>query len=119
VRILFVDDDADSLGVYGILLASLGFDVTGALSGVDAIDELARDPGFDIVVTDYDMPGIKGDTTLSLIHARWPDLPVVLISSHDGLDQRARDIGAAAYLRKPCPAETLLRTLRELSRTQP
>ena len=119
MRILFVDDDADSLRVYGTILASRGHDVTGVLSGVDAIDELTRDHRFDVVITDYDMPGIKGDTTLSLIHARWPDLPVVLISSHDGLDQRARDIGAAAYLRKPCPAETLLRTLRELSRTQP
>jgi CheY-like chemotaxis protein len=116
VRILFVDDDADSLRVYGTILASCGYDVTGALSGVDAIDELTRDPSFDIVVTDYDMPGIKGDTTLSLIRARWPDLPVILISSHDGLDERARDIGAAAYLHKPCPADTLLRTLRKLSR---
>jgi CheY-like chemotaxis protein len=114
VRILFVDDDADSLRVYGTILASRGHDVTGALSGVDAIDELTRDHRFDVVITDYDMPGIKGDTTLSLIRARWPHLSLILISGHDGLDERARDIGALAYLRKPCPTETLLRALQRL-----
>jgi CheY-like chemotaxis protein len=115
VRILFVDDDADSLSVYGTILAGLGHDVTGAYSGVDAIEELTRDPGFDVVVTDYEMPGLKGDTTLSLIRARWPSLPVILISGYDGLEARARDLGAA-LLHKPCPTETLLRTLTRLAR---
>jgi two-component system response regulator MprA len=116
VRILLVDDDSDSLRVYGAMLASEGHEVTRASSGVDAIDELSRNPRCDVVITDFEMPGIKGDTTLSLIRARWPRLPVVLISNHDGLDERARDIGAAAYLRKPCSQPTLVRTLARLSR---
>ena len=116
MRILYVDDDPDSLRVYGTLLEQEGHDVTGAPSGVDAIDELTRDARFDVVLTDYDMPGIKGDTTLSIIRARWPRLPVIILSSHDGLDERARAIGAAAYLRKPCSAATLSRALGRLPR---
>jgi CheY-like chemotaxis protein len=116
VRILLVDDDADQLRVYGTMLAGAGHDVRRASSGVDAIDELTRDPRCDAVITDFDMPGIKGDTTLSLMRSRWPKLPVILISSHDNLAERARDIGAAAYLRKPCTEAMLLRALARLSR---
>jgi CheY-like chemotaxis protein len=116
VRILYVDDDPSSLRMYGVMLGEAGHAVTGAASGIDAIEELTRNPRFDVVMTDFDMPGLKGDTTLSLIRARWPHLPVILISSLDDLDERARRIGAAAFLRKPCSADTLTRTLGRISR---
>ena len=116
MRILYVDDDPEALRMYVALLGSEGHDVSAASSGVDAIDLLQRDTRFDVVLTDWEMPGLKGDTTLSLIRARWPRLPVILISSHDDLERRARTVGAAAFVRKPCTAATLSRALGRVTR---
>lgn len=99
------------------MLANDGHEVAAVDSGVDAVETALREP-FDLVITDFDMPGIKGDVTLSLLRARLPDLPVVILTSEatPALERRARDGGAAAFLRKPCSAELLARTVARCGR---
>jgi CheY-like chemotaxis protein len=112
MRILFVDDDPAALRLYRTMLAKEGHEVVVFDSGVDAVEAAARDR-FDVVLADVIMPGIKGDVALSLLHARDPALPVVILTSDasEALERRIRDAGAAAFLRKPCTAELLTRTL--------
>ncbi len=97
------------------MLANDGHDVVTLDSGVDAV-EAAADTPFDLVITDFNMPGIKGDVTLSLLRARLPDLPVVILTSEPSptVERRARDAGASAFLRKPCTAEVLSRAISRL-----
>jgi CheY-like chemotaxis protein len=117
VRILLVDDDPAAARLYRALLAGDGHEVVALESGVEAVEAAARER-FDVVVTDFNMPGIKGDVTLSLLRARLPNLPVVILTSETSpeVERRARDAGAAAYLRKPCTAELLGRTLARVVR---
>jgi two-component system response regulator FlrC len=115
VRILFVDDDPSATRLYRTMLVNDGHEVVAFDSGVDAVEAAAREP-FDLVITDFNMPGIKGDVTLSLLRARFPDLPVVIMTSEPSpaLEKRALAAGAAAFLRKPCAADVLSRTIARL-----
>jgi CheY-like chemotaxis protein len=112
VRILFVDDDPDATRLYRAMLVSDGHEVVTFDSGVDAVEAAERD-NFDLAITDFNMPGIKGDVTLSLLRTRRPELPVVILTSETSptVERRARDAGASAFLRKPCSAELLSRTV--------
>ncbi len=117
VRILLVDDDPSATRLYRTMLVNEGHDVVALESGVEAVEAALRER-FDLVITDFNMPGIKGDVTLSLLHARLPDLPVVILTSEPSaaLEKRARDAGAAAFLRKPCSADVLSRTIARCRR---
>lgn len=112
MRVLLVDDDPAATRLYGTMLTREGHTVVVLDSGVDAVEAAARDR-FDVVVTDFNMPGIKGDVTLSLLRARHPALPVVILTSEASpqLERHARHAGAAGFLRKPCSADELARAL--------
>jgi two-component system, NtrC family, response regulator GlrR len=117
VRVLLVDDDPDAVRLYQAVLAAAGHAVVVCAAGVDAVETAARER-FDAVITDFNMPGLKGDTTLTLLHARDPDLPVILLTAElePGLQKHALTVGAAAFLRKPCEVALLLRTLEKVAR---
>lgn len=112
MRILLVDDDPDAARLYRSMLVKDGHEVVVHDSGIDAVEAAAKQP-FDLVITDFNMPGIKGDVTLSLLRQRVPDLPVVILTSETSptVERRARDAGATAFLRKPCTADVLARTV--------
>jgi CheY-like chemotaxis protein len=112
VRILLVDDDPSATRLYRTMLVNDGHEVVVHDSGVDAVEAAERER-FDLVITDFNMPGIKGDVTLSLLRARLPELPVIIVTSEPSpvVEKRARDAGAAAFLRKPCGADVLARTV--------
>ena len=119
MRILLVDDVPDAIRLYRTLLTKDGHEVVTFDSGIDAVEATERER-FDVAITDFNMPGIKGDTTLSLMRARSPQLPVVVLTSESSaqVERKARAAGAAAFLRKPCPAEVLSRTLAKLKTTR-
>ncbi len=114
VRILFVDDDPADRRLYRAMLANDGHEVVVFDSGIDALEAAERERDrLDLVITDFNMPGIKGDVTLSLLRARVPELPVVILTSEPSptVERRARDAGAAGFLRKPCSPDVLSRAV--------
>lgn len=117
MRILLVDDDPSATRLYRTMLVNDGHDVVALDSGVEAVETALRER-FDLVITDFNMPGIKGDVTLSLLRARLPELPVVILTSESSatLEKRARDAGAADFLRKPCSADVLARAVSRCGR---
>jgi two-component system KDP operon response regulator KdpE len=119
VRILLVDDDPTAARLYGAMLTADGHEVVALESGVDGVEAADRER-FDLVITDFNMPGIKGDTTLSLLRARHPALPVVILTSDTSaaVEKRARDGGATALLHKPCSADLLTRTVARCRRSR-
>ncbi len=61
-RVLVVDDDRKSRGIFEAHLSAMGFDVVSANNGEEAMDMLSGDPFFDLIITDVMMPyqnGIK------------------------------------------------------------
>jgi PAS domain S-box-containing protein len=82
--ILLVDDDHAVRKVVAKLLSVLGFDVTEACSGQDGLDLYRRaQPGFQLVVLDWIMPGLSGKQTLEALRMIAPQLPVILISGYN------------------------------------
>lgn len=80
-RILVVDDEPMVCDAVEMMLAHDGHTVETATSGADA---LARLEGalFDLVITDYAMPQMKGDELAQRIQQRNPTLPIVMITAH-------------------------------------
>ena len=79
-RILLVDDEPAILQTLRILLASDGYAVETAWSSKEARDILNQS-GFDLVVTDFNMPGMKGDELAAHIKEHWPGMPVILLTA--------------------------------------
>jgi PAS domain S-box-containing protein len=86
-RVLFVDDEEVQTELARQLLGSLGYVVTAAKGGQEALAQLRTAPrAFDVVVTDIAMKGMPGDTLAEEIHRIRADLPVVLCT---GFSERA------------------------------
>jgi diguanylate cyclase (GGDEF)-like protein len=117
-KILLVDDDVTSIAVLRRALADLG-QLRFATSGTDAL-RLARDSVPDLVLLDVEMPGMTGFEVCAamksdpLLH----DVPIIFITSHDGIDQEVTGLtlGAADFIAKPLrPALVIARARTQLT----
>jgi two-component system, cell cycle sensor histidine kinase and response regulator CckA len=80
-RILYVDDDGSLVRLMTQLLKRQGFQVTGFTDHAEAIETLRADPAaFDLVLSDYNMPGKSGLDVAREVRALNPNLPVAVIS---------------------------------------
>jgi PAS domain S-box-containing protein len=109
LRVLLVDDDIlVSMGAADMLL-DLGHTVTEAESGRQALSLLESDPPFDVVVTDYAMPGMNGFELAQRIKERTPGLPILLATGYAELPvDRSIEFG---HLSKPYTAKDLAAAL--------
>jgi len=119
-RALVVDDQFINRTILERQLTPHGIAVTLCRSGADALALLARDAGFDVVLTDHDMPEMDGVTLARQIRLAGHQMPIVMLSSNPAL---ARD-GAersdlAAILQKPVLRSDLYRHLQALSAPEP
>ena len=80
-KILVVDDEPFVCDTVKLLLAFDGHQVETALSGKEALEKFAIGK-FDLVITDYSMPEMKGDELGMKIKALSPQQPVVLITAY-------------------------------------
>ena len=83
LRILYVDDE-ESLALLGEeFLGDMGYQVTSAFSGDQALELFQQAPqAFDLLVTDESMPGISGIELAQKVYQLNPELPVILCSGH-------------------------------------
>lgn len=114
--VLVVDDDEDLLKLLSIRLRREGFAVATATSGAAALKRLA-DLQPAAVVTDLKMEGLDGLELLSEIDARYPVLPVIMMTAHGTIPDavKATHKGAYAFLTKPIDAEELVACLRRVT----
>src|SRR5262245_45041292 len=80
-RILVAEDEPGVREALVLLLALDGHKVTQACNGKEAL-QLFREGRFDVVITDYMMPEMKGDELAENISRSNPDQPVIMISAH-------------------------------------
>jgi two-component system nitrogen regulation response regulator NtrX len=108
-RILIVDDEANIRRMLAGLLEAEGHTTAGAGDGDEAITAM-EDEEPDIVLLDLALPRTDGLTLLERMRARWPDVPVVMMSGRATLSDavRATRMGAFHFLEKPLSPEALL-----------
>ena len=78
--ILLVDDDNEVREVTRAMLHDQGHRVLEAGSGGAALDILEREPGVELLILDFAMPGMNGAEVARLAHAQWPHLPVLFVT---------------------------------------
>jgi signal transduction histidine kinase/CheY-like chemotaxis protein len=119
MRVLVVDDNPTSRTILSRYLDSYGFSSGEAASGIEALAELENaDPAYDLVLMDWQMPGLDGIETTRRIHAdeKLASMPRVLMVSAYGreeLREAAGDVGIQTYLVKPVNPSTLLDAIFE------
>jgi CheY-like chemotaxis protein len=113
-RILWTDDEIDSLRAHIIFLEGKGFEVTTANNGSDAID-LVRSEFFDIIFLDENMPGLSGLQTLNEIKTIAPNVPVIMITKSEEEHIMEEAIGSkmADYLIKPVNPIQILHSIKK------
>ncbi len=111
LQILVIDDSKTIRRTAETLLAKEGCEVFTAIDGFDALAKIA-DHHPDIIFVDIMMPRLDGYQTCSLIKNNqiFKDTPVIMLSSKDGLFDRARGrlVGSEQYLTKPFTKDELL-----------
>ena len=113
-RWMVVDDDTDVLDTVTQLLAAVsGAEISGFASPWQALDALATEPnGFDLVITDLEMPSMNGIDFRRHVQAIAPSAKI-LLATGSGLftDESARENGFCGLLNKPFSICALKRAL--------
>jgi twitching motility two-component system response regulator PilG len=111
LKILVIDDSKTIRRTAETLLTKEGCQVFTAIDGFDALSKIA-DHQPDLIFVDIMMPRLDGYETCSLIkhNKTFRETPVIMLSSKDGLFDRARGriVGSEQYLTKPFTKDELL-----------
>ncbi len=121
VKVMVIDDSNTIRRSAEIFLNQAGCEVILAQDGFEALAKIT-DHQPDVVFVDIMMPRLDGYQTCSLIkrNARYRNTPVIMLSSKDGLFDRARGrmVGSDEYLTKPFTKDTLLKAVRDHTLTK-
>ena len=111
IKVMVIDDSNTIRRSAEIFLKAFGCEVVLAEDGFDALAKISNEHP-DLIFVDIMMPRLDGYQTCSLIkrNARYKSTPVIMLSSKDGLFDRAhgRMVGSDQYLTKPFTQETLM-----------
>lgn len=112
LSVIYAEDDEFTRMLYAGMLESLVPDLRLAENGL-AAEQLFLERPCDLLITDLEMPGMDGLQLCRALRVLEPELPVVIISSHDQGDLllQTADLGVDGYLLKPLDGENLGRTL--------
>lgn len=115
LKIMVIDDSSTIRRSAEIFLGQAGYQIVLAEDGFDALAKI-NDSHPDLIFCDILMPRLDGYQTCALIKksAKFRDTPVIMLSSKDGLFDRARGamVGSDEYLTKPFTKDSLLKTVR-------
>jgi PAS domain S-box-containing protein len=116
-RILFVDDEENIAEMAQESLKLFDYRVEAMSDPEDALAVFKLNPGyFDVVITDMTMPKMTGAKLAEQLIRIRPDIPIILCTGHSSLidEERARQLGIAAYLMKPVSMSEIAKTIRKL-----
>jgi two-component system chemotaxis response regulator CheY len=113
-RILAVDDSPSMRDMVSMTLSSAGFDVISAADGHEAL-ELARQSGFDLVLSDVNMPVMDGIELIRALRAEagYRHTPILMLTTEADPDRKkeGKEAGATGWIVKPFNPDQLLATI--------
>jgi DNA-binding NtrC family response regulator len=117
-KILLIEDDSAIAEGLRRVLGRNGYDVTILLRGDEGLTQAGRDH-FDVVLTDFKLPGLSGLELVAQLHAVKPLLPVIVMTAHGSTETaiEATKLGAYDYILKPFDVEELLDLVNQAAAT--
>ncbi len=117
MNILLVDDEPDVLEPTALLLTEFGYACTPATGAAEAL-RLCGEIAFDMVVTDYLMPGVNGLELAREIRKVLPGATIVLLTAYGSTfyQRQEREPDVDAVVQKPVTVQHLLAVIRRLER---
>ena len=105
-KVLIVEDSSLQAKIYRMFFHNFpGCEVIVAPNGLQAMDQLALEEGFDLIILDINMPKMNGLDFLEAMRrdGSFEDIPIIVISTEGKDDdiRRALELGANAYIKKP------------------
>ncbi|MDQ8195450.1 response regulator [Coraliomargarita sp. SDUM461004] len=121
LKILTAEDDRASRNLIVMLLQKMGQEVTAVENGQEAILALQKDPSFDVLLTDVDMPIMDGvEATIAIRNGlagdEVKDIPIIAVTAFNVISDRSRfkEAGMQYYLPKPVGLKELRATLLDI-----
>jgi len=113
--ILIVDDEINTLRVLSAALQSGTLAVETARSGEEAVKAL-KSRQFDLVISDYKMPGMNGEQLLEKTRSLYPEMPFILLTAYGTIEMAVNCMrkGAYTYLTKPVDLDLLEKLVSEI-----
>ena len=107
-RVLIVDDEPRLRDMLSRSTAEMGYTPASARSAEQAAKMFEHEP-FDVMILDLNLPGMDGLEFLRLVHARHPELQVIILTGHGDLEaaRQAIRLDAVDFLTKPCLLDDL------------
>ncbi|HET7188955.1 MAG TPA: response regulator, partial [Gemmatimonadaceae bacterium] len=116
-RVLLAEDDAAVRHGVRRMLDAAGYDVVEVADGAKAKATLdAAGGSFALLLSDIAMPSVDGRQLAHQVRARWPALPIVLMSGFADPDTLACDVPGVTLLQKPLEAATLVNAVQAARR---
>jgi len=118
--VLLVDDNAAGMAARRMVLEELGYATEGVTCPMEALSLFRKAP-YDVVITDYKMPGMTGRELISALREIEPAVPVILISGYvEALGLSEKNTGATVVLMK-CANEVqhLVRSVQRVTAFKP
>jgi two-component system response regulator TctD len=117
MKLLLVEDNRELSSWLTRLLTQSGYAVEQAFTGEEA-DTLLLTQSYDAILLDLTLPGMQGNTLLRRLRGKDNEVPVLIISAQDSLQDIIKhlDLGADDYLAKPFDIQELEARLRSLLR---
>ncbi len=108
-RILIIDDERPILLTLEALLGRHGFETETAATAAAGLKAL-KNKSASLVLLDLQLPDVQGLEILDTIKAEWPEMPVIVLTAHDTLNNAIESIkrGAYHFVSKPYAPEELL-----------
>jgi DNA-binding response OmpR family regulator len=118
-RVLVADDDPEICTLIKTILRNASFEVSVCPDAESALVHLQRDKAYDILISDFMLPGISGIELITMVRAnpQTARLPILMISGHSNyaMDARAKSAGADHFLNKPFTLTQLRSTVMALA----
>lgn len=119
MRILIVEDEENLQQLLKKRLTQSGYGVDAVADGLEAELYLEAAP-YDLVILDWMLPGLEGISLLKRLRQKKQNIPVLLLTAKDSIENRVEglDAGADDYLVKPFAFDELMARIRVLMRRQ-
>jgi len=115
-KILVVEDDVDMAETCCRIFRKAGLEADAVFGAQEALELLARDPSYSVVLTDLRMPRMDGTELLQRIKKEFPQIDVIMMTAYGTIQNaiQAMKVGATDYITKPFDKQELLRAVNQI-----